>query len=263
MPDYSAPMGAPVWLDLTTSDADRAAGFYAQVFGWTASDPDPALGGYRMLSARGREVAGLVQAGPDGPADAWSVYFHVADAANVATRAESLGATTLVPAMAVGDLGVMAVLADPAGAAFALWQPQKHPGFTVMDSPGAPCWFQTMTMDFAASTAFYTELFGWSITEGGTGGAPDATGPSRYGLALLDSVQVGGFMPGQGMLPDDHPSFWEGFITVDDAPATIARAVDLGGSVVMEPEATPFGVLGAFKDPMGATISICVPPVGA
>ncbi len=32
---HGAPQGAPIWIDLTTSDPDRAQEFYGAVFGWT------------------------------------------------------------------------------------------------------------------------------------------------------------------------------------------------------------------------------------
>jgi predicted enzyme related to lactoylglutathione lyase len=42
----TAPIGAPCWVDLMTSDTERSRTFYCQLFGWTAEDPAEEFGGY-------------------------------------------------------------------------------------------------------------------------------------------------------------------------------------------------------------------------
>jgi uncharacterized protein len=58
-----APLGAPIWIDLTTSDPDRAQEFYGAVFGWTFASAGPDLGGYVDVAKDGHRVAGLMQDG--------------------------------------------------------------------------------------------------------------------------------------------------------------------------------------------------------
>ncbi len=263
MPEYSAPVGAPVWFDLTSSDPARAAAFYRDLFGWEADEPTEEFGGYRNFTANGRLVAGLMPVmDPAGAADVWSVYFRVDDADAAVDTARSAGATVLVPPMQVGALGTMAVLVDPAGAAYGFWQPGTHAGFTQRGTHGTPYWFETMSMDYPASTAFYQQTLGWRLNEVGTGGAPDTVGPDHYSEAFPagSSDSAAGIMAASGMFGEGHPSFWQVYITVDDVAATVAKAADLGGEVLMAGEVTPWGTLASIKDPMGAVLCLGHPP---
>lgn len=42
----TAPIGAPCWIDLVTSDTERSRAFYCELFGWTAKQPAEEFGGY-------------------------------------------------------------------------------------------------------------------------------------------------------------------------------------------------------------------------
>ena len=53
----AAPLGAPCWIDLNTSDLDRAVRFYGELFGWTAEDAGEDYGHYHNLSKDGALVA--------------------------------------------------------------------------------------------------------------------------------------------------------------------------------------------------------------
>ncbi|MCK5754243.1 MAG: VOC family protein, partial [Mycobacterium sp.] len=58
MSDYSAPIGAPIWFDLMSSDPDKAAEFYGAIFGWEAEAANPDFAGYRNFLKNGKRVAG-------------------------------------------------------------------------------------------------------------------------------------------------------------------------------------------------------------
>ncbi|MFW0789524.1 VOC family protein [Gordonia sp. CPCC 205333] len=265
MSEYTAAIGAPVWFDLVSSDPKRAVDFYGELFGWEATESNEEFGGYQNFSANGNLVAGLMpKMDENAPADIWSVYFRVDDAAAAVDTAQGAGATVIAPAMAVRDLGVMAVLADPAGAAYGLWQPGTHVGFSERGTHGTPYWFDEMSMDYSASAEFYQKTLGWRLNEVGSGGDPDAVGPDHYSEVFPAGSQesVAGIMSAKGMFGDDHPSFWQVYITVDDVAATIAKVTELGGEVLMPGEVTPWGTLASFKDPMGAAICLGHPPVG-
>ena len=60
-----APLGAPCWIDLTTSDVDRARGFYGTVFGWTFESAGPGYGGYINVAKDGHRVAGMMANRPE------------------------------------------------------------------------------------------------------------------------------------------------------------------------------------------------------
>ncbi len=51
MTEYSAPVGAPIWFDLMSSDPARAAEFYGGLFGWEVEAPGPSSAGTRTSPA--------------------------------------------------------------------------------------------------------------------------------------------------------------------------------------------------------------------
>ena len=257
MPAHTPSHTAPIWFDLASSDPARAAAFYTQLFGWTVDDPVAEFGGYQNFHRNGEVVAGLGPAMEGQPSEVWTVYFRADDVPAALAAAESAGGAVYTPAMPIGDLGAMAVLADPAGAVFGLWQPGTHTGFASMGEPGTPYWFDEMSMDYEASKTFYEKVFGWTLVEIGEG---SEGGPGQYSQVLIDGEAQAGIMAAAGMFGDGHPSFWQVYITVDDVAATLDRVVELGGSVLMPADDTPFGVLGSFKDPLGSAICVATPP---
>ena len=61
---HGAPLGAPCWIDLTSSDLGRARDFYGAVFGWTFESAGPQYGGYVNAANDGHPVAGLMTNDP-------------------------------------------------------------------------------------------------------------------------------------------------------------------------------------------------------
>ncbi|PZS19960.1 MAG: glyoxalase, partial [Acidimicrobiales bacterium] len=142
----TAPIGAPCWVDLMTSDTERSREFYCQLFGWEAEEPAEEFGGYFNFTKDGIRLAGCMAGQPDAHAPAvWSVYLNSDDAATTVEMAVSRGAGVQVQEMAVGDLGSMAVVSDPGGAVIGVWQPGLHRGFGVFGESGTPSWFELHT----------------------------------------------------------------------------------------------------------------------
>ena len=120
------PVGCPIWNELLTDDPGSATAFYTTLFGWDTQTMPMQDGGTYTLLGRGPETphAGGLMKKPDMmPVSAWVVYFHVADAAGTAAKAEELGGTVLVPVFTVPEVGQIAWLQDPSGAVFAILQP--------------------------------------------------------------------------------------------------------------------------------------------
>src|ERR1700694_4949193 len=89
---------APVWVDLSTTDAAKARDYYAKLFGWKVElAPDPDAGGYALAKLNGKDVAGIgpVQT-PEGPS-AWMVYIGTTDADATAKKVEAAGGKVIVP----------------------------------------------------------------------------------------------------------------------------------------------------------------------
>lgn len=249
-----APIGAPCWIDLFTSDPDASRAFYGQLFGWTATDTGEEYGGYINFAKDGSAVAGCMgNDGTSGMPDQWTVYLAVEDAAATAAAAEANGGHVVVPAMEVMDLGAMAVLADAGGAGVGVWQPGLHRGFEVYAESGAPTWFELHTRDYEASVAFYRDVFGWD-----THVASDVP-EFRYTTLGEGDDALAGVMDAAAMLPEGVPGRWSIYFGVDDADATLAQAVELGGSVTRPAEDTPYGRLAELGDPTGTAFKIIQP----
>ena len=250
----SVPRGAPCWVDLMTSDPERARAFYSQLFGWTAEEPNEEFGGYFNFTFRGVRVGGGMKAQPDaGMPDVWSIYLATDDAAKTAELASANGGQAIVEPMQVGDLGTMAVITDPGGAAIGMWQPGSFPGLELIDESSTPAWFELLTRDYDASLEFYRQVFGWETQVMGD------TPEFRYTVAKDGEEQVAGVMDASGFLPAGVPAHWSVYFRTDDADATIARARELGGSVIQPAEDTPYGRLATLADPTGAAFKLIGP----
>jgi predicted enzyme related to lactoylglutathione lyase len=248
-----APIGAPCWADLFTSDVEGSRRFYAELFGWEAGEASPEFGGYFMFMRDGVPVAGAMGPMDDEPADnTWKPYLATDDIARTVKTAEAEGGTVAVPAMPVADLGIQAVLVDPTGATIGAWQPGTFEGFSVLGEPGAPSWFELITRQHPAAVAFYRSVFGWELDTSAD------TDEFRYYTVKDPSGdgEVAGLMDGAAFLPPDEVGQWAVYFDVDDAAATAAKAVSLGGTIVAEPMDTPYGVLATIADPAGAQFKL-------
>lgn len=248
-----APIGSPCWTDLWTSDVDGSRRFYGELFGWEAQEPSEEFGGYFMFTRDGMPVAGgMGDMGDMKASDDWTIYLSVSDIAKTLEVAESCGATIIAPAMAVVDLGTQAVLIDPTGAKLGAWQPGTFPGFIVLNEHGAPSWFELHTRDHAAAVDFYRQVFSWD-----TDSVSD-TDEFRYTTMRnpAGEGELAGIMDASSWLPANAPGHWSVYWAVDDIDATAASVKELGGTVITQPEDTPYGRLATVADPAGAQFKL-------
>jgi uncharacterized protein len=253
----TAPLGSPCWADLWTSDVEGSRRFYGELLGWEADEPDPQFGGYFVFNLDGVQVAGgMGDMGDMRANDTWKVYFNTDDIEKTVEAAKANGAEIIGGAMPVGDLGIQAVLIDPTGAHHGTWQPKSFQGFTVLDEPGAPSWFELMTRDYDRAVAFYRTVYRWET---------EVVGDSdefRYSTVRNPDgeEQLAGIMDASGFLPEGVPSHWSVYWEVEDVDASIGKVTKLGGSVVAEAEDTPYGRLAQVADPAGALFKLRTPP---
>jgi predicted enzyme related to lactoylglutathione lyase len=241
-----APVGAPCWIDLSTSDPAKTDAFYGELFGWVGDEPNPEFGGYRNYRKDGKLVAGVMQA-MEGAPDAWGVYLAAPDAEKIVANAPGV----VSPAMDVGDLGTMALVTDPGGSLIGAWKAGAHKGFEVFGEPGTPGWFELHSKSYDADVAFYADTFGWPAFT-----AMDMP-EFRYTTHGEGEAQLAGIVD-SSVWPDD-PSGWHLYFTVADADATVAKAVELGATVVEAPQDTPYGRLATLVDPNGARFKLQQP----
>lgn len=251
-----APLGAPCWVDLQTSDPERAKAFYGELLGWEAEDGDPAFGGYLNFRRYDVRVAGCMRSDAQAPvSDVWSVYLRTDDAAKTLETAAAHGGQVIVPAMPVGDMGVMGFLIDASGAAVGVWQPGSHRGTGAIMDAGTASWFELHTRDHAAAVRFYRDVFGWETSVLGD------TDEFRYTQMTADGAEWAGIMDASAYLPDVVPPYWAVYFAVDDTDAAVATLTRLGGAVHREPTDSPYGRIAEVADPLGASFRLVGPNV--
>ena len=241
------------WVELITSDVEGAKSFYSGLMGWKAEDDSiPGGGVYTMLRVGEKNVGGLYAINEEmkGVPPSWLLYVTVESAAEAASKAKSLGGTVVKDAFDVMDVGSMAVLQDPTGASFAVWQPKKHHGTQLASNEiGGACWHELATDDVERAGKFYSELFGW------TPSIHDMpTGP--YTMFMNGEVHAGG-MRQMSAEEKGIPVHWMVYFAVADCDAGAEDAKSRGGRIKMPPTDIPgIGRFSVIQDPQGAVCSI-------
>lgn len=249
----AAPIGSPCWADLWTSDVEGSRKFYSELFGWEALEASPEFGGYFMFARQGAPVAGGMGDMGDVPADnTWKIYLATDDIGKTLQSAEAAGAQVVQPAMEVADLGVQATLIDPTGVPIGVWEPHAFAGFSVLEEPGAPSWFEMMTSSFATAVDFYRSTFRLDSNVMGD------SDEFRYSTLVPtdQTAEVAGIMDASAFLPEGSPGQWSVYWDVEDVAAAVAKVTALGGSVVDEAQNTPYGQLATVADPTGAIFKL-------
>ena len=167
MEQETYPAGTPCWTVMATPDAARTAAFYSGLFGWQVAEVSA---GFASLRLGGREAAGLLQLPEATRAAAeassrWLVYLASDDIGGHLAKVEAADGRILAPAFDVPGAGRMAVVSDPVGAEFGLWQGWGHPGAGVMGAPGSLTWAELYTRSRAAAAGFYSAVFDWAVEE--------------------------------------------------------------------------------------------------
>jgi len=255
--DRHAP-GTFCWVELGTTDQDAAKRFYGSLFGWSFVEYPMGPGDfYTMFKLDGCAVAaGYTMREAErsqGVPPHWNLYVAVEDADATAARAVELGGKVPAGVFDVYTNGRMAVIIDPTGAAFCLWQPNQTQGVGVMGENNSYVWADLSTGDRAGAKKFYEGLFGWKITPG------RGKDESTYLHIMAGEKGIA------GILPDSHrnphaPPHWMPYFMVADADSATAKAKELGATVYAAPmnagEGLRFAVLA---DPQGAVFALFSP----
>lgn len=123
-PDLGVP-GRVCWNELLSSDDRRAQAFYSGLFGWREQPKDMGpMGTYRIQMLGDKQVGGIMKNPQNGAPDAWLAYFFAPDLAAATAKAKRLGAEACMENVPIPGIGAFSMLIDPAGAVFALFEPQ-------------------------------------------------------------------------------------------------------------------------------------------
>ena len=246
------PTGRFVWFEYVSKDAQKAQGFFGELFGWSTKSVPMPDGAYTMIAAADGRTIGGYAASPDPSAAkaSWLPYLQVESASQIAARVKSLGGSIRKDPFKVGDFATMAVAIDPHGAALALWQPAKA------EDPGAPgighfVWNELPSKDPAASVKFYEQIGGFTTSR------MEMPGMGTYHVLESDGKGRAGIMP-QPM--PEAPHLWLPYVQVASADQTADKARRLGATVVVPPTNIPnVGRFAIFVDAQGAGTGILQP----
>ena len=245
------------WPELATKDQEGAKKFYTGLFGWQYRDQDIGPQGiYTIFTRDGLDVAALytMDAGQasTGMPPYWGTYVTVESADAAAEKAKSLGATVMMEPFDVMEHGRMAVITDPQGATFCVWQAKKHCGVGVYGEPNSLGWTQLNAKDTGVAKKFYSELIGWKVQD-------DAMGPEFGGGFYTTWLKADGPAGGMMQMPPGTPgpSHWLTYFAVTDVDATTAKAQSLGAATYVPPTDIPgTGRFAVLADGQGAAFAL-------
>lgn len=241
-------------MELATTDQPAAKKFYMDLFGWTVDDAPMGPGEfYSMFKLDGKSAAAAYTLRQDqrqhGVPPHWMLYIATESADSSTRHAKELGATILAEPFDVMDVGRMAVVQDPTGAVFCLWQAKANSGITTHSEDGAFCWADLNTPDVARASEFYTKLFGWKLekSEKDTSGYLHIKNGDEY---------IGGIPPAEHRDPN-APPHWLLYFETQNCDASVEKAKQNGAKVFYGPVSMEgVGRLAILADPQGAVFSV-------
>jgi uncharacterized protein len=248
--DTAWPAGTPCWIDIGVADMPKAKAFYGALFGWQITDGPPEAGGYSMCEIDGKQVAGI---GPKmGPADMptfWTTYIATGDADETAAKIKAAGGQLMAEPFDVMEAGRMFIAVDPGGAIFGVWEARAHTGVGRANEPGTLTWSENMSRAYEANKDFYGAVFGYQFGDIGAEGM-------QYSTLDLDGRPVGGIGEIGADQPAEMPAYWGTYFAVADTDAAVARALELGGSLVAPAWDSPYGRMAVVSDDQGAMFAL-------
>lgn len=239
------PLGTPTWVDLAVDDLERATAFYRELFGWEYEE----LGPYTVCLLDGLPAAAFT-ARPGGAEAGWQVYLATDDCDDTAKRVTDAGGTVLTAPAEVHDLGRAAIVTDPVGARFGLWQGRSFVGCQVVNEPSSLVRNDLVTPNPEPAREFYATVFGFTLDRN-----EDLPDFDFTFLRRPDGYEVAGIFGS----PQAPASSWASTFEVADTDAAIDRATAAGGTA-SDPQDMLYGRIATITDPFGTEFSIIARP---
>ena len=239
--------GRFVWHELMTPDTSGAHAFYSKVVGWKTQpfEHDPS---YQMFAAGSGPIGGSVAQAAGTPH--WLHYVGTSDIEATVAAAKSRGGTVTKEISSIPNGGKYAVLADPQGAAIAVYQSSQDAGKESPPKRGEFSWHELATTDWKAAVDFYSAVFGWEKMA-----EHDMGAMGKYVLFGSNGVQRGGMFNKPAEYPGG-PS-WLGYIRVKDVNETAKKAKGARATLINGPMEVPGGDwIAQFVDPYGAMFAV-------
>jgi uncharacterized protein len=242
------PPGKPCWFDITVSDPKTVKEFYEKIFGWKFESTQ---WDYDRAFVRGKAVAAIGSGEPEEQSN-WTTYLATGDV-EATVRSVEVAGGKVIKALHEAPTGKLAVVADPGGGYFGLWQGGAFHGSELTDEPGAPCWTELASKDTKAAAKFFEALFGLETKR--------PFPRFNYVQLRIDGKEVAGIL---GYTHERRPktghAAWLVYFEVADTDAAVRTAVEHGGTVIEKPEDSPFGRRAVLADPAGAGFAVITRP---
>lgn len=96
------------------------------------------------------------------------------------------------------------------------------------------------------ATAFYTQLFGWTMND-----------DNPLGYRFIDTQSMQGAQGGIWPCPPEGHAMVVLYVAVDDVAAAVEKAQQLGGNIVIPPQKLPEGdEMAVIHDPEGLAVGL-------
>lgn len=255
LPPLTTVSGSPrlpgkfVWADLVTDDALVAQKFYSALLGWKFYD----YGGYLVGMNDDRPLCGMFQR--PRPKDhaakpRWFGYMSVANVERAKKAVIQAGGKVLAEPKTMAKRGEQAVFADPEGAMFGVVKSSSGDPEDFLADPGDWIWIQLLSRDGRKAAEFYRAVGGYEIVENTKSNklSDYVLTSEGYARATVRTLRADAGKVQPNWLP---------FVRVQSVSASVTKARQLGGKVLIEPKPELFdGTVAVIADPTGGAIGI-------
>jgi hypothetical protein len=247
-----------VWYELMTSgDLDAAVAFYKLVVGWDIRDSGMPGMQYLLFGKDGKDVGGMMSWKslhmPQMPTE-WLAHIGTSDVDAEVAAVVKDGGTPVQAPRDIPNVGRFAVVTDPQGAKYLLFQPSgaDAPPRLLQNEVGNVGWNELCTTDWEKAWEFYSGHYGWEKDF-----AMDMKELGIYQTFRIDTDRYTGAMMNLPPFAKDAKPGWLFYFQVPDVDAGAKLIVDNGGTVTHGPVDVPGGsriVQGV--DPQGGRFAL-------
>jgi predicted enzyme related to lactoylglutathione lyase len=246
-------IGKVIWAELVTPDLARAEQFYGGLFGWTFRDLRADDTQYAVALSDGEPVGGLVgRAIRSGERrqPAWLTFLAIRDVDAAQRAVVKNGGKVVVEPRTYNSRGRQAILRDPQGAVFAVLASRSGDPPDYLAAPGVWIWSSVLAPDADADAAFYQKVFGYDVFD------LDSDDGLQHAILSTGNYARAGVNALPAQVAESHPH-WLNFVRVVDVTDAAAKAVALGGRVLVPPRLDRHGgKLAVIADPAGAPFGV-------
>lgn len=241
------------WFEYLTSEPAKAQAFFRAVFGWEAQTYVMPNGTrYSVITNAGRAIGGYnapLRGTPifrySEPYSRWVPCLQVGDGHAIVGTAKERGGTVAREMSTIHD-GRVAVITDPGGQSFGVWQPATDEARSWGTEPGSFCWSELYTEQPGSASVFLKHLAGFTeqksqLPDGATYHLLESEGAPHAGARKP--------MPGSQL-------GWFAWVRVPDIAAAVARAEQFEIAVLQPPTNTGATHMALIVDPYGATLGL-------